>query len=59
MDINLGSGIDGITAAQQIRAAGDVQIIFVSAYTDSATRNRVETTHPGSLCYPSQSRLAV
>ncbi len=48
MDINLGRGIDGITAAQRIRATSDVQIIFVSAYSDAATRNRVETTVPGS-----------
>jgi CheY-like chemotaxis protein len=49
MDINLGKGIDGITAAQQIRAAGDAQIVFVSAYNDTGTRARVEAAIPGSL----------
>ena len=48
MDINLGGGIDGITAAQQIRLAGDVQIVFVSAYSDAGTRARVEAALPGS-----------
>ncbi len=48
MDINLGVGINGIAAAQQIRSAGDVEIIFVSAYSDAATRTRVEAALPGS-----------
>ena len=52
MDINLGSGIDGITAAEQIRAADDVRIVFVSAYSDTATRTRVQTALPGSSIVP-------
>jgi CheY-like chemotaxis protein len=48
MDINLGSGIDGVTAAQQLVARDDVQIIFVSAYSDGPTRARVEAALPGS-----------
>ncbi|MBA3518289.1 MAG: response regulator [Rhizobiales bacterium] len=48
MDINLGVGINGIAAAQQIRSTGDVEIIFVSAYSDAATRTRVEAALPGS-----------
>ena len=49
MDINLGGGIDGITAAQRILAAANVPIIFVTAYSDAATRSRVESALPGSL----------
>jgi CheY-like chemotaxis protein len=48
MDINLGKGMDGITAAQQIRRAGHVQIVFVSAYSDAGTRARIESALPGS-----------
>lgn len=48
MDINLGAGIDGVKAAQQLVARDDVQIIFVSAYSDGTTRARVEAVLPGS-----------
>ena len=48
MDINLGAGIDGIEAAERIRAAGAAHIIFVSAYSDLATRARIEAALPGS-----------
>ena len=48
MDINLGAGMDGVTAAQQLRGYGDVQIIFVSAYNDGATKARIEAALPGS-----------
>jgi PAS domain S-box-containing protein len=37
MDINLGKGIDGITAAQQISQSRDIPIIFHSAYIDKQT----------------------
>jgi CheY-like chemotaxis protein len=35
MDIDLGDGIDGITAARHILASHDVPVIFVSAHTET------------------------
>ena len=40
MDINLGSGIDGIEAARRIRKTQAASVIFISAYSDAATKSR-------------------
>lgn len=48
MDINLGHGIDGIEAAERIQAALAVTVIFVSAYGDEATRDRIKDRVPGA-----------
>lgn len=46
-DINLGRGMDGITAAQAIRALhADVAIAFRSAHGDADTRARAATVDP-------------
>ncbi len=49
MDINLGSGIDGIETAVRIRASQPTSIVFVSAYSDAGTRARVSSTVPGAI----------
>lgn len=41
IDINLGTGVDGITVAQQLASRSSAQVIFCSAYSDEATRQRV------------------
>ncbi|HEX8481164.1 MAG TPA: response regulator [Allosphingosinicella sp.] len=48
MDINLGRGLDGIEAAEQIRADGPVTVIFVSAYGDQSTMARIDERVPGA-----------
>lgn len=48
MDINLGSGIDGIETARRLRAEHPVTILFVSAYADDATQARIAETVPGA-----------
>jgi two-component system, response regulator PdtaR len=42
MDVRLSSAKDGIDAAIDIRALHDIPAIFVSAFTDPATRKRIE-----------------
>ena len=47
-DVNLGAGKDGIAAAVAIRAASALPVIFVTAYADSAMRDRVAAALPGA-----------
>ncbi len=42
MDINLRGDIDGVEAARLIRATSATPIVFVTAYSDQATRARVD-----------------
>ncbi|MCB1175622.1 MAG: response regulator [Leptospiraceae bacterium] len=46
MDINLFGPINGIMAAERIKAVRDIPIVFVTAYSDKAIRRRAELTHP-------------
>ncbi|GAB4410818.1 MAG: hypothetical protein Fur0044_04650 [Anaerolineae bacterium] len=46
MDIRLGSGIDGVEAAETIRSRFDLPIIFLTAYTDEVTLQRVKKSEP-------------
>ncbi len=46
MDINLGSGIDGIEAAGRIRSRADVPVVFLTAFSDEATLQRAKLTEP-------------
>jgi CheY-like chemotaxis protein len=46
MDINLGKGIDGIETAAILRRLSEVSIIFVTAYRDSSTLERVREYLP-------------
>jgi len=48
MDINLGPGLDGIATAERIRETGKMPVIFVSAYADEATRERIARNIPGA-----------
>ena len=41
MDINLGSGMDGTVTAERLLAARDLPIVFLSAYSDRKTVQRV------------------
>lgn len=49
MDVNLGRGIDGIEAARRIRERQESAILFITAYSDGATRARIDETAPGAL----------
>jgi signal transduction histidine kinase len=46
MDIRLAGRIDGIEAAEQIRAECDVPVIYLTAYSDSVTLQRAKLTEP-------------
>ncbi|WFN34179.1 response regulator [Methanogenium sp. S4BF] len=46
MDINLKEDMDGIEAATRIREFSDIPIIFLTAYTDSRTKERAEGVRP-------------
>ncbi|MBI3130698.1 MAG: response regulator [Acidobacteria bacterium] len=53
MDINLGTGIDGIEAAVQIGAASNTPIVFITAYADPETLSRARAATPyGYLVKP-------
>ncbi|MRR05435.1 MAG: PAS domain S-box protein [Deltaproteobacteria bacterium] len=55
MDINLQGGMDGITAADQIRSQVDIPVIFLTAYADSATLARAKISEPfGYIVKPFQ-----
>ncbi|WP_020474467.1 ATP-binding response regulator [Zavarzinella formosa] len=46
MDINLGSGIDGVEAACLIRKQRDVPVVYLTANSDRATIQRAKLTDP-------------
>jgi PAS domain S-box-containing protein len=46
MDIRLKGEMDGITAAEQIRAHFDLPLIFLTAYADTDTLQRAKVTEP-------------
>ncbi|HEU4327039.1 MAG TPA: response regulator [Roseiflexaceae bacterium] len=53
MDIRLRGPQDGISTAEQIRAAYDIPVVFLTAYADQHTRERVRQTAPyGYLVKP-------
>ncbi|MBA3470836.1 MAG: response regulator [Herpetosiphonaceae bacterium] len=57
MDIRLQGGMDGVAAAEQIRAEIDLPFVFLTAYADEATRQRVRTITPyGYLVKPFDER---
>ncbi len=49
MDINLGRGIDGIEAAQQICERQVPAILFITAYSDSTTKTRIFESVPDAV----------
>jgi len=59
-DIHLGRGIDGITAAQAIRALhADVAIAFRSAHGDADTRARAATVDPVAFLEKGHQSMAL
>ncbi len=53
MDINLAGSMDGIEAARIIREQKNIPVVFVTAYSDEATRKRAEAIGPaGYLLKP-------
>ncbi|MBI5303354.1 MAG: PAS domain S-box protein [Chloroflexi bacterium] len=57
MDINLRGAMDGIQAADQIRAQLDIPVIFTTAHDDDETLHRAKITDPfGYLVKPFQTR---
>jgi PAS domain S-box-containing protein len=57
MDINLGSKMDGITAAEEIQKFADIPIIFLTAYSDPVTLERAKKIGPfGYLIKPFDNR---
>jgi signal transduction histidine kinase len=46
MDIHLAGEIDGIQAAEQIQLRFDVPIVYLTAYADRTTLERVKATYP-------------
>ena len=53
MDVHLGSSMDGITAAQEIRTQCGIACLFQSAFTGEDTLARVKLTQPaGYLAKP-------
>lgn len=57
MDVMLQGKMDGITAAEQIHLSSQIPIIFLTAYTDDKTLQRVKTTNPfGYIVKPFEER---
>jgi diguanylate cyclase (GGDEF)-like protein/PAS domain S-box-containing protein len=57
MDISLSGQLDGIAASEVIRAAHDIPIIFLTAYSDDTTIARAQRTTPyGYLVKPFEER---
>ena len=49
MDISLGGGIDGVEAARRIREQSGTPVVYVTAYADDATLERVKRTEPAGF----------
>ena len=49
MDIRLDGELDGIETAQQLKSRRDVAVIFITAYSDDATRARAGDTNPAAF----------
>jgi CheY-like chemotaxis protein len=46
MDIRLQGAMDGVEAAQQIQASAGTPVVFMTAYVDEETKQRVRATSP-------------
>jgi CheY-like chemotaxis protein len=49
MDVRLGSGMDGVEAAQKIRQSHPCNVIFLTGSNETATRLRIEATDPAGV----------
>ncbi len=57
MDIRLKGDVDGVTAAETLRARHGVPVVFLTAYADSETLSRARLTEPaGYLLKPFEAR---
>ncbi len=57
MDIRLAGEMDGVTAADLIRRELDLPVVFLTAYSDSATLDRAKITGPfGYIIKPFEDR---
>ena len=57
MDVILQGEIDGITAAEEIYSSSQIPIIFLTAYSDNQTLQRVKATNPfGYILKPFEER---
>jgi PAS domain S-box-containing protein len=57
MDIGLEGAMDGIEAAQKIRALADIPIVYLTAYTNDLRLKQAKLTEPyGYLVKPAHSR---
>ena len=57
MDIRLAGTMDGVEAAEQIRRACDVPVIYLTSHADRATLDRAKRTEPyGYLLKPFEER---
>ena len=48
MDVNLEGGREGIEAARWLREVCDIPVVFVTAYTDPDTLQRIDEQVPGA-----------
>jgi CheY-like chemotaxis protein len=46
MDVKLKGEMDGVEAAEQIRARFGIPVVYLSAYSDWTTLERAKATHP-------------
>ncbi|GAB6038317.1 hypothetical protein JCM15519_28760 [Fundidesulfovibrio butyratiphilus] len=46
MDVRLEGRLDGIETTSRIKKMGDVPVIYITAFSDSATRDRARATNP-------------
>jgi PAS domain S-box-containing protein len=46
MDIRLGTGMDGITAAEHIQTRFNIPVVYLTAYTDEGTLQKAKITEP-------------
>jgi CheY-like chemotaxis protein len=57
MDIRLKGGMDGIQAASLIRKKRDIPVVYLTAYTDPETMDRIKTMQPfGYVVKPFDTR---
>lgn len=57
MDIKLSGDMDGITAAEEIKAKMDIPVVFLTAYSDDATLKRARISEPfGYILKPYKDR---
>ena len=51
MDIRLQGDMDGVEAAQQIHASTAIPVVFMTAYVDEDTQQRIRATSPWGCLY--------